>query len=211
MAVGLRWDIEAAGGWVTQPVVVDLPAPPRERGEAHGEQLRSAVRDAVARWKDSLAATEGGDPDEWIRAFLAGTDFMPAIEDARAVAAGRGARARRRGAGSRSRTPSRSSSWTSSGAGPPEGGPSTSTAARWACSPRGRRRSSRRTSTCPSGGRGCRRSCGTRPSRTTPARVLVTAAGFIVMNGMNARRRGDRRERASGRAVGGARACPSPS
>jgi isopenicillin-N N-acyltransferase-like protein len=65
---------------VTQPVVVDLPAPPRERGEAHGEQLRPAVRHAVTRWKDSLAATEGGDPDEWIASFLAGTNFVPAIE-----------------------------------------------------------------------------------------------------------------------------------
>jgi hypothetical protein len=65
---------------VTQPVVVDLPSPPRERGAAHGEQLRPAIAPAVARWKESLAALEGGDPDEWIRGFLAGTDFLPAIE-----------------------------------------------------------------------------------------------------------------------------------
>jgi hypothetical protein len=65
---------------VTQPVVVDLPAPPRARGEAHGEQLRLAIASAVERWKDSLAAIEGGDPDAWIRAFLAGTDFLTAME-----------------------------------------------------------------------------------------------------------------------------------
>ena len=65
---------------MTQPVVVDLPAPPRERGEAHGEQLRVAIHDAVGRWKDSIGSTEGVAPDVWIADFLAGTDFLPAIE-----------------------------------------------------------------------------------------------------------------------------------
>ena len=65
---------------MTQPVVVDLPALPRERGAAHGEQLRTAITSAVERWKDSLVALDGGDPDAWIAAFLTGTDFVPAIE-----------------------------------------------------------------------------------------------------------------------------------
>jgi isopenicillin-N N-acyltransferase like protein len=65
---------------VTQPVVIDLPAPPRERGEAHGEQLRAAIHDAVSRWKDSIGASEGVSPDAWVADFLAGTNFLPAIE-----------------------------------------------------------------------------------------------------------------------------------
>jgi hypothetical protein len=66
---------------VTQPVVIDLPAPPRERGAAHGEQLRALIAEAFARWKESLAQLEGGDPDAWISDFLGGTDFVPAIEN----------------------------------------------------------------------------------------------------------------------------------
>jgi isopenicillin-N N-acyltransferase like protein len=83
---------------VTKPGVVDLPAPPRARGEAHGEALRPLIAEGVARWKDSLAAISGGDPDDWIRAFLSGTGFVPSIErhtpglleEVRGLAAGAG-------------------------------------------------------------------------------------------------------------------------
>jgi hypothetical protein len=60
-----------------QPVVVDLPAEPRARGEAHGEQLRELIAEGIVRWKDSLAAV--GDPQHWIDAFLSGSDHPTAI------------------------------------------------------------------------------------------------------------------------------------
>lgn len=75
---GLGW--APKGARVTQPSVLDLPAVPRERGRAHGEALRELISDAVTRWKESLASPDGSDPDEWIRDFLGGTDFTPAIE-----------------------------------------------------------------------------------------------------------------------------------
>lgn len=65
---------------MTQPVVVDLPATPRARGAAHGESLRALIGDAIARWKESLAALDGASPDDWIAAFLSATDFLPSIE-----------------------------------------------------------------------------------------------------------------------------------
>jgi isopenicillin-N N-acyltransferase like protein len=61
---------------VGQPIVVDLPASPRARGEAHGEHLRELIGEGIARWKDSL----GPQPDVWITRFLHDTDFVPAIE-----------------------------------------------------------------------------------------------------------------------------------
>lgn len=65
---------------MTAPRLVDLPAAPRARGEAHGEALRDLIAEGVARWHDSLAAATGEDPHEWIRTFLAGSDHRPAIE-----------------------------------------------------------------------------------------------------------------------------------
>src|SRR5258707_12246050 len=63
---------------MTGPRVVDLPAPPRQRGEAHGEELRDLVAAGLSRWRDDLAAT-GADPAAWIADFMAATDFLPAI------------------------------------------------------------------------------------------------------------------------------------
>jgi hypothetical protein len=60
--------------------VLDLPAPPRARGEAHGESMRGRIHEAFARWHDNLAKVTGRDPHEWIADFLAASDHRPAIE-----------------------------------------------------------------------------------------------------------------------------------
>lgn len=64
---------------MTTPRLVDLPAEPRARGEAHGEALRDLIDEGVARWHDSLAAATGEDPATWISGFLAATDYRTAI------------------------------------------------------------------------------------------------------------------------------------
>jgi len=61
---------------VSAPRVLDLPGPPRERGAAHGEAQRDVFAAAIDRWYDSLPAA---DPREWVREFLAATDFRPAF------------------------------------------------------------------------------------------------------------------------------------
>ena len=60
--------------------VLDLPASPRARGEAHGEALRDLITEGFARWRDDLAAATGEHPTEWIRDFLLAVDVRPAIE-----------------------------------------------------------------------------------------------------------------------------------
>jgi isopenicillin-N N-acyltransferase-like protein len=65
---------------VTAARLVDLPADPAARGEAHGEALRDLIAEAFARWHDSLAIATGEDPHAWIRTFLADSDHRPAIE-----------------------------------------------------------------------------------------------------------------------------------
>jgi predicted choloylglycine hydrolase len=64
---------------MTAPRLVDLPAEPRARGEAHGEALRDLIAQGVGRWHDSLATATGEDPREWVRGFLADTDYSSAI------------------------------------------------------------------------------------------------------------------------------------
>src|SRR4051812_42710585 len=65
---------------MTAPRLVDLPADPRARGEAHGEALRDVIAEGVGRWHDSLATATGEDPRAWVRGFLADTDYAAAID-----------------------------------------------------------------------------------------------------------------------------------
>lgn len=65
---------------MTAPRLVELPAEPRARGKAHGEALRDLIGEGIARWHDSLATATGEDPRVWIRGFLAASDHRPAIE-----------------------------------------------------------------------------------------------------------------------------------
>ena len=52
---------------------------PEQRGETHGEQLRGLIADGIGRWADSIASTHGLHPNDYIAAFVAGTDYLPAI------------------------------------------------------------------------------------------------------------------------------------
>jgi isopenicillin-N N-acyltransferase like protein len=67
-----------------RPSSTDLPVVtcaglPRERGEQHGEALRDAIADGLARWAESIASAQTVAPDAYISGFVRGTDFLPAI------------------------------------------------------------------------------------------------------------------------------------
>ena len=51
----------------------------RERGRTHGEELRGAIEDVVARWQESLATRHGRPAEVYIAEFLAATSFIPTI------------------------------------------------------------------------------------------------------------------------------------
>lgn len=63
-----------------KPAYVVLEGTPYQRGVQHGTALRAEIRASVAEWKESLRRTYGTDPDQFIRAFMARTNFQPAIE-----------------------------------------------------------------------------------------------------------------------------------
>lgn len=63
----------------TRMPVVTCAGSPRQRGEAHGEALRESIAAGLARWRDSIAAAHGVDPDDYVAGFVEGTDFVPAI------------------------------------------------------------------------------------------------------------------------------------
>jgi isopenicillin-N N-acyltransferase like protein len=52
---------------------------PRARGHAHGRALASRIRGHLDTWLGSLAEPAGGDPQAYVAALLADTDFRPAI------------------------------------------------------------------------------------------------------------------------------------
>jgi isopenicillin-N N-acyltransferase-like protein len=78
--------------------VVKLTGTPRQRGLQHGTTLREEIRAGVAGWKKNLEATFRMDPDAFIKAFVANTNYLPAIErwtpglldEVRGIAAGSG-------------------------------------------------------------------------------------------------------------------------
>ena len=57
-----------------------LEGSPLERGRTHGETFRSEIRDLIAVWRSRLQKYTGMDPDHYLAAFLAGTDFQVAAE-----------------------------------------------------------------------------------------------------------------------------------
>ena len=59
--------------------VVTCAGAPRQIGEQHGEALRGAIADGLARWAAVIASTHGVDADAYIAEFVQGTDFLPAI------------------------------------------------------------------------------------------------------------------------------------
>lgn len=64
------------------PLVVDCAGEPRERGRAHGEQLRERIHFGLDRLHDEIAGLESsrGDPDRFLREWLAATTHLDAIE-----------------------------------------------------------------------------------------------------------------------------------
>lgn len=59
--------------------VVTCAGSPGERGERHGEALRGVIAAGLERWTESIASTHGVNADAYIRGFVEGTDFLPAI------------------------------------------------------------------------------------------------------------------------------------
>ena len=60
--------------------VIEIRGTPHERGVQHGKLLRESIRKAVKAWKEDLRRTYQGDPDVFIKNFLATTDYVPAIK-----------------------------------------------------------------------------------------------------------------------------------
>ncbi len=60
--------------------VLALEGAPRERGRIHGEALKSMIQEVVERWKYFLNQQLRQNPDETIRQFVGGTNFLAAVE-----------------------------------------------------------------------------------------------------------------------------------
>lgn len=59
--------------------VIELSGTPRQRGRAHGEELRDDIRQMIEKKKDALRVTVGAEPDQYISDFLAYARFDEAI------------------------------------------------------------------------------------------------------------------------------------
>ena len=62
------------------PHVLHVSGNSRERGRQYGEGLRAAILQRDARWKEHIGIFSGIDPNEFIAAHLAGTNYLPAVE-----------------------------------------------------------------------------------------------------------------------------------
>lgn len=60
--------------------VIELSGTPYEMGLAHGKALKLEIAELVKRWKEDLTSSYKLPADEFIRKFLAYTDFKPAID-----------------------------------------------------------------------------------------------------------------------------------
>ncbi|MBN1224697.1 MAG: hypothetical protein JXB23_15735 [Candidatus Aminicenantes bacterium] len=78
--------------------VVELKGTPRQRGQTHGEALRSKITELIEIWRDDLRRNRTTDPDASINDFLENTQFTKAIktwtpdllEEVRGIAEGTG-------------------------------------------------------------------------------------------------------------------------
>ena len=76
--------------------IVRCAGTPRQRGEAHGEALRTLIQATLERWQASLGRPAQGDPHAYLREFLGQTDYMAAmtrwtqdlLDELRGIAAG---------------------------------------------------------------------------------------------------------------------------
>jgi isopenicillin-N N-acyltransferase like protein len=67
------------------PQTADLPVvtcagSPGQRGERHGEALRGLIAEGLGRWAESIASAQEVAHGDYIRDFVQGTDFLPAIQ-----------------------------------------------------------------------------------------------------------------------------------
>lgn len=60
--------------------VVELSGKPMERGEQHGRALKQEIHALVAKWQDSLRQAYKIEPADFIKRFVANTNFQPAID-----------------------------------------------------------------------------------------------------------------------------------
>lgn len=60
--------------------VLDVSGTPKQRGLAHGRALKAQIREIIGDFKKDLARDYKVDADDFVRRFVAGTDFMPAID-----------------------------------------------------------------------------------------------------------------------------------
>ena len=61
-------------------IFLDLKGRPYERGFRHGKALREQIQQDIAIWKTNLGETFKADPDNFIRKFVAGTNYLPSIQ-----------------------------------------------------------------------------------------------------------------------------------
>lgn len=60
--------------------VLVLEGTPRERGETHGETLKSMISEAIEAWKRDLEKSTGVNPDEYVVQFVDETDLLSAVK-----------------------------------------------------------------------------------------------------------------------------------
>jgi len=59
---------------------LELNGTPYERGFAHGKALKTEIQEVIRLFKEDIKATTQKDPDEFIRDFLAQTDYKSAVK-----------------------------------------------------------------------------------------------------------------------------------
>src|SRR3954454_8784693 len=60
--------------------IVSSTGTPEQRDETHGEHMRGLIADGIDRWRESIGSTHGLNPNDYIAAFVAGTNYLPAIQ-----------------------------------------------------------------------------------------------------------------------------------
>jgi len=78
--------------------LLELSGTAYERGLAHGKLLKSEIQEVIQLFKEDIKSTTGQDPDEFIKQFLALTDYKTAVrqytpellEEVRGIAEGSG-------------------------------------------------------------------------------------------------------------------------
>jgi hypothetical protein len=61
--------------------IVDLDGDGSSRGAGHGEQLREAIAEGLARWREQIADREGRHPADYVRDFLGSTSFVRTVAE----------------------------------------------------------------------------------------------------------------------------------